>query len=89
MSSPGGRRRRRAATSLIADLAAHGVGVALLPTYIGANRPPLRVVGDIGGALDGALWLVADEHALRTPRVREVFDWLGDELERRRADVRS
>jgi DNA-binding transcriptional LysR family regulator len=80
---------RQAATAssdlLIADLAAHGVGVAMLPTYIGANRPPLRSVGDVGGALDGALWVLADEHALRTPRVREVFDFLGHELERRRA----
>jgi DNA-binding transcriptional LysR family regulator len=69
---------------LMAELAAQGVGLALLPTYIGAHKPPLRSVGDIGGELDGALWLVAAEHALRTPRVRTVFEWLGDELERRR-----
>jgi DNA-binding transcriptional LysR family regulator len=80
---------RHAATAssdlLMAELAAQGVGLALLPTYIGAHKPPLRSVGDVGGELEGALWLVAADHALRTPRVRAVFDWLGDELERRRA----
>jgi DNA-binding transcriptional LysR family regulator len=80
---------RRAATAnsdiMMAELAERGVGVALLPCYVGVTRPLLRVVGDADQALDGELWLLATEHGLRTPRVRAVYDFLGEELERRRA----
>lgn len=80
---------RRAATAssdmLMAELAARGLGVALLPCYLGVAKPELRRAGKADPELDGELWLVAHERALRTPRVRAVYDFLADELERRRA----
>jgi DNA-binding transcriptional LysR family regulator len=79
---------RRSATAssdmLIADLAARGLGVALLPCYLGVAKPALRRAGKADPELDGELWLVAHERALRTPRVRAVYDFLAAELERRR-----
>ena len=80
---------RRSATAsndlLMAELAARGLGVALLPCYLGVARPALRRVGKADADLDGDLWLMAHERALRTPRVRAVCDFLAGELERRRA----
>jgi DNA-binding transcriptional LysR family regulator len=79
---------RRAATSsdllVMADLAARGAGVALLPCFVGCAKPQLRRVGATVPELDGALWLVAKPQALRTPRVRALFEFVADELERRR-----
>ena len=80
---------RRAATAsdimVMADLAARGVGAALLPCYVGCAKPELRRVGAAVPDLDHDLWLVAQPQALRTPRVRALFEFVGDELERRRA----
>jgi len=80
---------RRSATvssdALMAEMAARGLGVALLPCYLGVAKPALRRTGTAAPELDGDLWLVAHEWALRTPRVRAVYDFLADELERRRA----
>ena len=70
---------------LMGELAARGVGLAPLPSYVGVTKPELAVVGDAEGAFDGDLWLLAAEPALRIPRVRAVYDFLADELERRRA----
>lgn len=67
------------------ELAAHGVGAALLPCYVAAAKPTLRRVGDADPDIDRDLWLLAHPQAYRTPRVRAMFDLLGDELERRRA----
>jgi DNA-binding transcriptional LysR family regulator len=79
---------RRCATAsndmLMADLAACGLGVALLPCYVGVAKPALRRAGKSEPELDADLWLLAHERALRMPRVRAVYDFLADELERRR-----
>ena len=53
-----------------------------------SSRSPSRSCAEIGKAdadLDGEVWLLAHERALRTPRVRAVYDFLGEALERRRA----
>ena len=80
---------RRVATAsndiAMAELAARGVGVALLPRYVGAAKPELQCVGLADPDIDRDLWLLAHPHALRAPRVRALFDLLGDELERRRS----
>ncbi len=80
---------RRCATAsddiLMAELAAHGVGVALLPCFVAIAKPELRQIGKADADLDGEVWLLAHERALRTPRVRAVYDFLGEALERRRA----
>jgi DNA-binding transcriptional LysR family regulator len=77
-------RRSVAATAsndiVMAELAARGVGAALLPSYVGAARPELRRVGAADGELDCELWLVAHPQALSAPRVRIVFDFLSEEL---------
>ena len=80
---------RRSATAssdlLMAELAARGLGVALLPCYLGVARPALRRAVKPDPEIGGDLWLIAHERALRTPRVRAVYDFLAGELERRRA----
>lgn len=70
--------------AMLAELAACGLGVALLPCYLGAAKPALRRVGKADAELDSQLWLVAHERALRSPRVGAVYDFLAAELERRR-----
>jgi len=79
---------RRSATAgsdlLMAELAARGLGVALLPCYVGVTKPALHRVGKADAEIDGDLWLIAHERALRAPRVRAVYDFLVEEIERRR-----
>jgi DNA-binding transcriptional LysR family regulator len=79
-------RRVATASSDIAmsELAARGVGVALLPCYLGAAKPELLRVGKADADLDRELWLVAHPQSLRIPRVRALYDFIGDELERNR-----
>jgi DNA-binding transcriptional LysR family regulator len=80
------RRRASAANEiLMADLAARGVGVALLPCFVGVARPQLRRVGAADADLTRGLWVVARTQALRAGRVRAVFNFFCEELERRRA----
>jgi DNA-binding transcriptional LysR family regulator len=80
---------RRSATAsndlLMAELAVRGLGVALLPRYVGVARPALRRAVSPDPEIGGDLWLVAHERALRTPRIRAIYDFLAGELERRRA----
>ncbi|MDE3176473.1 MAG: LysR family transcriptional regulator [Pseudomonadota bacterium] len=80
-------RRQRAAIAgndiVMAELAARGVGAALLPYYVGEARPELRRVGAADPDLDCELWLVAHPQSLSAPRVRAVFDFLSLELEKR------
>jgi len=75
-----GRRvvhRCNSTTSLLA-VARQGLGVVLLPCYIGDADPTLR-------RLDGPepapheIWLLVHGDLRRTPRIRAVIDWL-DEL---------
>ncbi len=79
---------RRTATAsndmVMAELAALGVGAALLPCFVGVAKPELRQVGKADPEIDRELWLLALPQALRTPRIRAAFDFVGDELERRR-----
>jgi DNA-binding transcriptional LysR family regulator len=80
---------RRAATVssdiAMAGLAARGVGAALLPCFVAAAKPELRMIAKGDPELESDLWLLANERALRTPRLRAAFDFLAGELERRRA----
>jgi DNA-binding transcriptional LysR family regulator len=81
--------RRRAAIVnrmlTVADLAARGVGAALLPCFVAHAWPQLRRIGEADPEMGAELWIVATERALRIPRVRATYDFIGDELERRRA----
>jgi DNA-binding transcriptional LysR family regulator len=70
---------------VMAELAARGAGAALLPAYAAARHPELLRVGRADPELDSDLWLIASNHAFRTPRVRAVFDFLAEALAQRRA----
>jgi DNA-binding transcriptional LysR family regulator len=80
---------RRAATvggyMMMAELAARGVGAALLPCFVGVTKPELKTIGLADPELDGEVWVVSHPLALRAPRVRAVYDFIAGELERRRA----
>jgi len=65
----------------IAELAARGVGVALLPCFVAASKPGLRRIGEVVRELEHGLWLAANPDTLRAPRVRALYDFLGNELE--------
>ena len=82
-------RRQRAATAnneiALAELAARGVGAALLTCFVGAARAELTRVGVADPELDSELWLVAHPQALTAPHVRAVFDFMSSELEKRRS----
>jgi len=79
------RRAILASNDLVmAELAARGAGAALLPGYAAARHPELVRVGKADAELDGDLWLMASAGTVRTPRVRAVFDFIAQALERRR-----
>jgi DNA-binding transcriptional LysR family regulator len=70
---------------VMAELAARGVGAALLPCLVGDARPELARVGGLVSEAAGELWLVASPAALNKGRVRVLYDFLMQEVERRRA----
>jgi DNA-binding transcriptional LysR family regulator len=79
---------RRAATAsndiAMCELAARGVGLALLPCFVAASKPELKYLGKADPDLDRDLWLVGHPQTLRLPRVRALYEFMGDELERNR-----
>jgi DNA-binding transcriptional LysR family regulator len=74
--------RCNSTTSLLA-VARQGLGVVILPCYIGDADPALR-------RLDGPepatheIWLLVHGDLRRTPRVRAVIDWVDELVERAR-----
>ena len=70
-------------TTALAEAARHGLGVALLPCYIGDADPRLR-------RLEGPrpdpheIWLLVHGDLRRTPRIRAVIEWLDELVERAR-----
>jgi len=80
--------RRRATVDndvAMAEFAARGVGVALLPCFVAMTKPELRRIGEIDVEIDGDLWALTTERALRMPRVRAAYEFLCDILTSRRA----
>jgi len=69
--------RCNSTTSLLAA-ARHGLGVALLPCYLGDAEPLLRRL-EGPEPIPHELWLLVHGDLRRTPRIRAVIDWL-DEL---------
>jgi DNA-binding transcriptional LysR family regulator len=65
-------------TSALLESARQGLGVALLPCYIGDADPALRRLEGPEPDPDG-IWLMVHGDLRRTPRIRAVIDWL-DEL---------
>jgi DNA-binding transcriptional LysR family regulator len=64
-----------------------GVGLAVIPCFIGDTEPTFE---RIGAQLDwAAMWLVAHPDLLRTARVRAVMDWLADAIKDARSIFRG
>jgi DNA-binding transcriptional LysR family regulator len=63
-----------------------GIGLAILPCYLGDLEPELaRALSDPVPELARELWLVTHVDLKRTARVRAFFDVVGDGLAARRA----
>jgi DNA-binding transcriptional LysR family regulator len=60
--------------------AASGIGLALLPCYMGDVEPKLRRIGDPVPGLVTDLWLLVHRDLRRTARVRAFADFLFSEL---------
>lgn len=61
-----------------------GIGMALLPCYLGDNEPDLVSVSGPEVALTRELWLITHQDLRRTARVRAFFDVVGQGLLARR-----
>jgi DNA-binding transcriptional LysR family regulator len=74
-------------TSLVNQLIAAraGIGVAVLPCYLGDSEPDLvRALLDPVPDLGAELWIVTHADLKRTARVRAFFELVGDGLSRKR-----
>src|SRR5262249_49778379 len=68
------------------DAACAGMGMALLPCYLGDEEVRLRRVPEAAGPdIRSALWLLTHSDLKRTARVRAVMDFLGSALSSERA----
>lgn len=75
------------ANSLVNQLVAAraGIGLALLPCYLGDSEPGIvRAMPEPVSDLEGELWIVAHADLKGTARVRAFFDVVGDGLARER-----
>lgn len=74
--------------SVVNQLAAAraGIGLALLPCYLGDSDPDVaRALPEPVAEVAGELWIVTHADLRRTARVRAFFDLVGGELARARA----
>lgn len=71
----------------LAEAAAAGIGLAVLPCFIGGVTPGLvRLSGPVPD-MDSALWLLTHPDLRTTARVRAFMDHAGQEIVRRRAQI--
>lgn len=70
-------------TGMMVAAAKAGLGLALLPCYLGDAEPTLRCLRVVPG-LGQEMWLLTHRDLRRTPRVRAVMDFLATELLRHR-----
>lgn len=68
----------------LAEAAAAGIGLALLPCFIGAATPGLRRLAPPEQSVEGSLWLLTHPDLRQTARVRAFMDFAGDEIARHR-----
>ncbi|MEO3428088.1 LysR family transcriptional regulator [Pelagibius sp. CAU 1746] len=68
-----------------AGAARAGLGLALLPCFLGDGNPALRRLGAPIPALDTELWLLTHPDLQRTARIRVLLDLLYESLRRQRA----
>jgi DNA-binding transcriptional LysR family regulator len=67
----------------LAEAAAAGIGLALLPCYIGTAVPGLAQLTAPLRDLESELWLITHPDLRNTARVRAFLDFCGDEIARR------
>lgn len=68
----------------LAEAAAAGIGLALLPSFIGASAPGLTQISGPEADLESGLWLLTHPDIRSTARVRTFMDHAGRELSRLR-----
>ena len=69
----------------MAEAAAAGIGLAVLPCYTGDRRKDLARVGGVRRELGSSLWLLTHEDLRRTARVRAFMDLAAGALGAERA----
>jgi len=63
-------------TDLMVTAATNGVGVTVLPRFVGSNVLKLIQLSPPIEALNADYWIVADPDLSRNPAVRTVIDWI-------------
>ncbi len=71
----------------LAEAAAAGIGLAVLPCFIGASTPGLARLAGPESEMESGLWLLTHPDIKHTARVRSFMDHVGRELVRRRAQI--
>lgn len=70
-------------TGMVAAAVRAGLGLAVLPCYLGDAEPGLRRLATVAG-LGQEIWILTHADLRRTPRVRALMDFLTRELSRHR-----
>jgi DNA-binding transcriptional LysR family regulator len=84
----GGRIVYRINTVLgLAEAAAAGIGLALLPCFIGAATPGLRRLTSPLAELANGIWLLTHADLRQTARVRAFMDFAGAEIGKQRKTI--
>src|SRR5262249_24395854 len=68
----------------LAEMAAGGVGLALLPCFVGETVPGLVRLSEPLSELEGELWLLTHPDLRNTARVRAFLDYCAAEMGKRR-----
>ena len=68
----------------LAEASAGGMGMALLPCYVGTGVPGLAQLSPPLPELEGELWMLSHPDLRSTARVRAFLDFCGAEIARRR-----
>lgn len=71
----------------LAEAAACGIGLAVLPCFVGAVVPGLTRLGAPVPELEGELWLLTHPDLRNTARVRAFVDYCTDAIKERRAII--
>ncbi|WP_029005984.1 LysR family transcriptional regulator [Azorhizobium doebereinerae] len=71
----------------LAEAAAAGIGLAVLPCFIGAATPGLTRLAGPQAEMEASLWLLTHPDIKQTARVRSFMDHVGRELVKRRAVI--
>jgi DNA-binding transcriptional LysR family regulator len=68
----------------MAELATQGAAAAILPCFVGDQRPELRRIGEPRPELDIGLWILTHADLRHSARVRAFMDFAGAELAKMR-----